>query len=294
MAEYGFNRLQTTMIQDHPSASSPALVSCDWLQQNRHHPKLRILDASFFLPRQRRHAEQEFAVSHIPGSQFFDIDRIADLNAPLPHTLPSAEQFARQMGQLGIDKASHVIVYDNNHFFAAARVWWMFRVFGHDKVSVLDGGLSRWQALGFPLTSESSRPTNQTFHANFRPDLLVDLTQMQTIHRLASRQILDARSADSFNGLRPTGETGLPSGHIPGSVNIPYQRLYSAEQTLLAAERLREIFTAAGVDLTQPMVASCGSGVSAAVILLALYQLGIQDVPMYDGSWAEWSRTGTG
>jgi len=266
-----------------------ALVSCEWLHQNLGRPDQVILDASFFLPRQQRNAKEEFKVSHIPGAHFFDIDEIADLQSRLPHTLPSAEQFSRQVGQLGIDNQTRVIIYDNNHFFASARVWWMFRVFGHDNVSVLDGGLKRWKQQSYSLSKEIAKPIAREFKAVFRPELYVDLTAMQAIQDQGSMQILDARSEDSFNGQRPQYDPSLKSGHIPGSINIPYQHLtIEHDDTLQSEGPLIELFLSAKVNLDKPVVTTCGSGVSAAVLLLALYELGIQEVPMYDGSWAEW------
>ena len=271
--------------------SSSALVSCEWLQQNLTLPQLVILDATFFLPRQQRHALDEFNAVHIPGAQFFDIDMIADSSIPLPHTLPSAEQFAQQAGEFGIDTDTWVYIYDNNHFFAAARAWWMFRVFGHQKVKVVDGGLSRWKQLSFPLTAAKTTPIPKEFVAAFQSKLYVDLRQMQVIQAQASRQILDARSEDSFNGQRPLNEIGLLPGHMPGSINIPYQNLVTHDQSgLVSIDELRRLLSAACVDKLKPMVTSCGSGVSAALLLLALYEMGAHDVPMYDGSWAEWGR----
>ncbi|MGD0959325.1 MAG: 3-mercaptopyruvate sulfurtransferase [Methylomonas sp.] len=271
--------------------SSSALVSCEWLRENLTHPQQVILDATFFLSRQQRHAQDEFNSAHIPGAQFFDIDVIVDTSRPLPHTFPSAEQFAQQTGQLGIDTKTWVYIYDNNHFFAAARAWWMFRVFGHQKVKVVDGGLSRWKQLSFPLTAAKTTPVPKEFVAAFQSELYVDLKQMQVIQTQASRQILDARSEDSFNGQRQLSEIGLFPGHIPGSINIPYQNLVIHNQPgLVSIEKLSRLLSAAGVDLAKPMVTSCGSGVSAALLLLALYEMGVHVVPMYDGSWAEWGR----
>lgn len=268
-----------------------ALVSCEWLQQNPDASDRIILDATYFLPRQQRNAREEFEAAHIPGAQFFDIDEIADSNSPLPHTLLDADQFAEQAGQLGIGNDTWVIVYDNNHFFASARAWWMFRVFGHDKVRLLNGGLNRWQQQGFPVTSDFSRPSPKRFNAVFRPELFADLEQMKLIQQRGDKQILDARSEDSFNGRRAIHDAGLLPGHIPGSINIPYRKLFATDDfTLVPDEHLRRIFSDAKVDFSKPIVASCGSGVSAALLLLALYRIGLTDIPMFDGSWAEWGR----
>jgi thiosulfate/3-mercaptopyruvate sulfurtransferase len=268
-----------------------ALVSCEWLLQHLERPDLVILDATFFLPRQQHNARDEYKLQHIKGAQFFDIDEIADRTHSLPHTLPSAEQFGDQVGRLGIDNDSWVIVYDHNHFFASARVWWMFRVFGHDKIKVLDGGLTRWKQLSFPLTDERAIPCPKAFQAMFRPELFTDLQQMQGIQRHGSAQILDSRSEDSFKGHRPLHEPGLRPGHIPDSLNIPYQHLFRPDDhRLRSSEELKQIISYTAVDCSKPIVTSCGSGVSAALLLLALYQLGIHEVPLFDGSWAEWGR----
>jgi thiosulfate/3-mercaptopyruvate sulfurtransferase len=268
-----------------------ALVSCEWLRQHLAHPGLVILDATFFLPRQQRNAREEYRRQHIQGAQFFDIDDIADRHSPLPHTLPSAEQFGHQVGQLGIDNNTWIIIYDHNHFFASARVWWMFRAFGHDKVKVLDGGLTRWKQLAFPLTDDRKAPVPKAFQAMFRPELFADLAQMREIQQQDSAQILDSRSEDSFMGQRPLHEPGLQPGHIPGSHNIPYQRLFVPDDhRLRPVDQLRQLLSSAAVDYSKPVVTSCGSGVSAAVLLLALYQIGIPEVSLFDGSWAEWGR----
>ncbi len=268
-----------------------ALVSCEWLQQNLTQSQQVILDATFFLPRQQRNAQDEFNAAHIPGAQFFDIDVIADTSSPLSHTLPSAKQFAQQAGEFGIDRDTWVYIYDNNHFFAAARAWWMFRLFGHQKVKVVDGGLSRWQQLSFPLTAAKKVPVSKEFVAAFQSELYVDLKQMQVIQAQATRQILDARSEDSFNGQRLLSEIGLLPSHMPGSFNIPYQNLVTVDQSgLVSIHEISRLLSAAGVDLAKPIVTSCGSGVSAALLLLALYEMGVHDVAMYDGSWAEWGR----
>jgi len=271
--------------------TNSALVNCEWLRQNLDRPNQVILDATFFLPRQQRNAQEEFKLQHIPGAQLFDIDKIADLNSPLPHTLPGADQFAQQVGQIGIDNDTWVLIYDNNHFFASARAWWMFRVFGHDNVKIVDGGLTRWKHLSLPLTSDTIKPAPKVFNAEFDSKLFLDLEKMLIVQQQGSKLILDSRSEDSFNGERPLNDTGLQPGHIPGSINIPYQSLLAKDDhTLLPVEQLRQIISDAAVDLSKPMVTSCGSGVSAALLLLALYQIGIHEVPMFDGSWAQWGR----
>ena len=271
--------------------SDSALVSCEWLCENLYRPDQVILDATFFLPRQQREAQIEFKLHHIPGAQFFDIDEIADLSSPLSHMLPDAGQFSKQVGQLGISNATWVFIYDNNHFFASARAWWMFRVFGHHKVKVIDGGLSRWKLQSFPLTSEIIKPDQKIFNATFHAELLVNLAQMRIIQQQGCIQIVDARSAHSFRGQQPLNAITLLPSHIPGSINIPYQNLFAQDDyTLLPVEQLQQIISDGAVDCSMPMVTSCGSGVSAALLLLALYQIGIQDVPMFDGSWEQWRR----
>ncbi|WP_230988352.1 3-mercaptopyruvate sulfurtransferase [Bathymodiolus japonicus methanotrophic gill symbiont] len=267
-----------------------ALVSCTWLAENLANPKLVILDATFYLPRQQRNAKEEYQ-QHILGALFFDIDQVADQSSPLPHTIPSANQFSDAVGKMGIDHNSHIIIYDNNHFFAAARVWWMFRIFGHTSVQILDGGLKHWKHKNFPLDTKQPSPISKLYKTDYRPELICDLTQMLKIQQSGVRQILDARSADSFQGQRALAAADLRPGHIPHSINLPYAHLTDAEHgTLLSRQKLHLLFESTQVNLSQPMVTSCGSGVSAAVLLLALYQIGLTNVPMYDGSWAEWGR----
>jgi thiosulfate/3-mercaptopyruvate sulfurtransferase len=268
-----------------------ALVSCQWLKQNFSDENQVILDASFFLPRQRRDAQNEYQKTHIPGALFFNIDEIADLTKPLPHTLPSTEKFAEAVGMLGIDNNTQIIIYDNNSFFASARVWWMFRVFGHHQARVLNGGLTCWQQKSYPTDSTVLSLARKNFVAKYRPELVCNIQQMMKIQQTASRQILDSRSQDSFRGLRPPSGPDLIPGHIPGSTNIPYATLTSKLQhTLLTKQQLLALFEDAGINLAQSIVTSCGSGVSAAVLTLALYQTGVTEVPIYDGSWAEWGR----
>lgn len=276
--------------REEKSVAKSALVSCEWLKQHLYDENLAILDATFFLPRQQRNAEHEYQ-NHIPGAVFFDIDRVADRSKPLPHTLPTPEQFSEEVGLMGIDNNTQVVIYDHNHFFAAARVWWMFRVFGHENVRVLDGGMTRWGLLNYPIGSESVNPIRKVFSAQYREDLVFDLKQMMAVQKSGARQIVDARSADSFWGRRPQTEKSIKAGHIPNSVNLPYALLTDdQQQTLLANEKLQALFAERDIDLATAIVTTCGSGVSAAVIVLALYQLGRSDITLYDGSWAEWSR----
>lgn len=272
--------------------TAPALISCEHLLKTLAADKQVIFDATFFLPRQRRNAYTEYREAHLPGALFFDIDGIADSDNPLPHSLPSAKRFAEAVGKLGVDNDTRVILYDNNHFFAAARAWWMFRVFGHDNVKILDGGLSRWLQFALPINSTPAPTTEKYFDpGNYRDHLVCDLDGMRQIQQSGSHQILDARSPDSFLGQRPLNDPELAAGHIPGSINIPYAGLTDPQQqTLLPNNELRTLFAEADVDLTKPIVTTCGSGVSAAMLVLALYQLGETSIPMYDGSWAEWGR----
>lgn len=268
-----------------------ALLSCEWVEQNINTKNTVILDATFFLPRQNRNAQKEYQQQHLPGALFFDIDKVADLSNSLSHMLPSIEDFADTVAKMGIANDTQVLIYDNNHFFAAARVWWMFRVFGHDLVHIVDGGLVRWKQLNFPVNSEQPAQITKSFKARYRQELVFNLEQMACVQKNKSRQIIDARSTDSFLAQRKLADTSLQAGHIPGSSNIPYARLTCAEQqTLLTEQTLQALFEEAQLNLSQPIVTTCGSGVSAAVLALALYQLGLKEVPIYDGSWAEWGR----
>jgi len=268
-----------------------ALVSCEWVEQNLDAENQIILDATFFLARQQRNAQEEYQQQHLPDALFFDIDQVADLSSSMSHMLPNAECFADAVGRMGIGNDTQVLIYDNNHFFAAARVWWMFRVFGHEQVQVIDGGLARWKQLKLPMSSELPKLITTIYKAQYQFKLVVDLKQMQQVQKGKSRQIIDARSADSFFGQGKPVDTTLQSGHISGSLNIPYAKLTdNFEQTLLASQALQVLFEQANVNLSKPIVTTCGTGVSACVLALALYQIGLKDIPVYDGSWAEWGR----
>lgn len=268
-----------------------ALVSCEWVEQNLDAENQIILEATFFLPRQNRNAHTEYVSQHIPGALFFDIDEVADFSNPMSHMLPNADFFSGAVGNMGISNDTRVLIYDNNHFFAAARVWWMFRVFGHEQVQVIDGGLARWKQLKLPVCTEQTSPITKTYKAQYQPELVFDLKQMIQAQKSKSRQIIDARSAGSFVGQGKVVGKALQSGHIPDSINIPYVNLTeSSEQTLLENPTLQSLFEQANVNLSGSIVTTCGTGVSACVLALALYQLGLKDIPVYDGSWAEWGR----
>lgn len=269
--------------------SFPALVSSDWLVGHLDDASVRVLDGSYHLPTAKRDAAAEFLAAHIPGAAFFDIEAISDHANDLPHMLPTAEAFAAAASALGIDADTHVVVYDAYGLMSAARVWWMLRVFGHDRVSVLDGGFPKWRKDGHPIEAGSARNAPRRFAANFRPELV--RAKGDLVANLATPvfQVADARSNARFLAQAPEPRAGLRGGHIPGSASLPYTALLDpATQTLLPPETIAKRFADAGIDTGKPIVASCGSGVTACVLALGLYTLGHNDTPIYDGSWSEW------
>ena len=275
-------------------APASPLVSTQWLADNLGRPGVVVLDATYHLPTAKRDPRAEYAREHIPGALFFDIDSIADPDSSLPHMLPSPESFARTVEALGIGSDDHVVAYDSYGLMSAARPWWMFRVFGHDRVSVLDGGLAKWKREGRPVTGAKARQRmGKRFQPRPRPDLVRSKDQLLGNLKGQSEQVLDARAAGRFQGTAPEPRAGLRSGHIPGSFNLPYNRLVDAgAQTVLSREALLEQFTKAGVDLRKPIVTSCGSGVTACVLALGLELAGAKRVAVYDGSWSEWGLPG--
>lgn len=267
----------------------PALVSTEWLAARLGAPGIVVADATYHLPNTGREAGPEYQAVHLPGAVFFDIDGIKDHGSPLPHMVPPAEEFAEAMESLGISNGDHVVFYDAHGLMSAGRGWWMMRLFGHDRVSVLDGGLLKWMAENRPVARGSVRRPKGNFVARLRPNLIRDKAQMTsnlTSHREA---VVDARPSGRFEGTVPEPRAGLRGGHIPGSHSLPYDRLLEpGSKTLLPPDRIQSAFAKAGVDLKGPVVCTCGSGVSAAVLALALHVAGKPDAAIYDGSWAEW------
>ncbi len=265
-----------------------ALVTTDWLAANLDRPSVRAVDSSWHMPQLKRDAHAEFAQAHIPGAVFFDIDEIADTSSRLPHMLPTARKFADRVGMLGIGTRDLVVVYDTRGVISAARVWWTFHAFGHDRVAVLDGGFPKWRAEGRPVQSGFAAPRPRRFTARLRKGLVRDLKQMRANLKSQREQVLDARAQGRFTGTEPEPRAGLRGGRIPRSLNLPYDRLYRSDGTLLGLAELRRAFEAAGLDLDRPVVTTCGSGVTASVLALGLHLLGKEKVAVYDGSWTEW------
>jgi thiosulfate/3-mercaptopyruvate sulfurtransferase len=266
----------------------PTVVSAEWLAKRLGEPDLRVVDGTWHMPHLKRDAHAEFVAAHIPGAVFFDIDRIADRATPLPHMLPPADEFADAVGALGIGSDDRVVVYDARGVVSAARVWWTFRAFGHERVAVLDGGLRAWTTEGRPVASGEPAPTRRRFRAVLRPELVRDLEAMRRNVATRAEQVVDARSRGRFEGTEPEPRAGLRGGHVPGSLNLPYETLYRPDGTLLPPDALRSAFVDAGVDLARPITTTCGSGITAAVLALALYVAGRPEVAVYDGSWTEW------
>ena len=265
------------------------LTETDELQHELEAPDLVIIDASWHMPSENRNARKDYLAEHIPGAIYFDIDEIVDTKSKLPHMLPSPEKFSSRMRSMGIGDGSRIVVYDSQGIFSAARVWWTFRVMGVQDVSVLDGGLPKWKREGRPL--ESGAPPARTprhFTSRRNADLVRDMSDVKAIINDNSAELVDARSAERFAGRAPEPRPELRSGHIPGAHNVPYGKVLKEDGTLKSPAEIERLFQAAGVDLSRPVVASCGSGISASVLALALASTGHLRTAVYDGSWSEW------
>ena len=266
---------------------SPFLVSSDWLRERLDDPGISIVDGSWFLPDAERNGAEEYERAHIPGAVFFDIDRIVDPASDLPHALAPPEIFAQEVGRLGISHDDTIVVYDSVGLFSAPRVWWNFRVMGAAKVAILDGGLSGWIDDRLPIESGRAPVYPKLFVPAFDASAVVGFEEMAQLVATGGVTVADARPAGRFDGSVPEPREGMRSGHMPGAVNVPFERLQENGR-LLAPERLRAVFDGAGLDTRRPVVTSCGSGVTAATISLALETIGRSDHRLYDGSWAEW------
>ncbi|MCC2609755.1 3-mercaptopyruvate sulfurtransferase [Neorhizobium sp. Rsf11] len=269
------------------SETSRFVVSSEWLQNALGSPDLRVVDASFYLPAQNRDADAEYAAGHIPGAVRFDHDKVADHSTGLPHMVPAPEVFAEAVGRMGIRETDRIVIYDGPGIFSAPRGWWLFRIMGARNVYVLDGGLDGWKAEGRPLETAVPSPAPVAFMPEFRVDKVIDFQTMLEIVGDSSRQIADARSAGRFSGAEPEPRAGMRSGHMPGARSLP-SGTFSVNGKLRSLPELRQAIEDAGIDFGQPVVTSCGSGITAAIITLALESLGHEDNALYDGSWTEW------
>ena len=264
------------------------LVSPAWLAERLGRDDVQVLDGSWWMPAEARSGHAEYLEAHIPGAVFFDIDAIADRTVDLPHMLPTPERFAEAAGQLGLRRDATIVAYDTFGVRAAARVWWTLRVMGFPNVFVLDGGLRTWRAAGLPVESGEVIPTPTTLAPAFQPTLVRSLDDVRGVIASNAVQIVDARGGPRFRGEVPEPRAGLRGGHMPGAKNVPFDGLMDADGRMKSTAELAPAFQGAGVDLAQPMVTTCGSGVTASVLALALARLGRDDVAVYDGSWTEW------
>jgi len=271
-------------MQDDPKT----LVSTEWLHAHLKDPDLRILDGSYYLPQMGRDPRAEYDAAHIPNARFFDIDDVSDHGSDLPHMVPPVEKFMSRMRAMGVGDGHQVVVYDGMGLFSAARVWWLFKLMGQNNIAVLDGGLPKWQAEGRPV--EDLPPVIRDRHMTVRRQnhMVKDVTQVSAASKLGDYEIIDARSPGRFRGEEPEPRAGLRPGHIPGSKNVCFKDLLNADQTMKNPVEIRQIFEAAGVDFNKPVITTCGSGVTAAVLSLGLERIGKTDHSLYDGSWSEW------
>ena len=276
------------MANDDPKT----LVSTQWLAAHLNDPDLRIFDASYYLADMGRDGRAEYNDAHIPGARYFDIDDISDARSDLPHMAPPPEKFISRMRAMGVGDGHQVVVYDGAGLFSAARVWWLFRLMGKSDIAVLDGGFPKWQAEGRETEDLPPMMRDRHITVSKQNHLVRDVTQVAAASKLGDHEILDARSPGRFRGQEPEPRPGLRGGHIPGSKNVHYRALLNDNGTMKAPAELRAVFDAAGVDLGKPVITTCGSGVTAAIIDLALERLGHDRHSLYDGSWSEWGMYG--
>ncbi|MEM8591064.1 MAG: 3-mercaptopyruvate sulfurtransferase, partial [Pseudomonadota bacterium] len=261
------------------------LVSTTWLADHLKDPDLRVLDASWYLPAMNRDARAEYDAAHIPGARFFDIDDVSDARSDLPHMVPPIEKFMSRMRKLGVGDGHQIVVYDGMGIFSSARVWWLFKLMGKRDVAVLDGGFPKWQAEGHPVEDMPPVIRDRHMTVSRQNHLVRDVTQVAMASKLGDHEIVDARPGERFRGEVEEPREGMRSGHIPGSKNVPFLSLLNDDKTLKSNDEIRATFQAAGVDMSKPVITSCGSGVTAAILSLALERIGKTDVALYDGSW---------
>ena len=266
------------------------LVSTDWLAKHLKDPDLRIIDASWYLPDMNRDARAEYNRGHIPNARFFDIDEISDTRSALPHMAPPVEKFMSRLKAMGVGDGHQVVVYDGAGMFSAARVWWLFRLMGKTDIAVLDGGYPKWIAEG--RETEDLPPVLKERHMTVQRQahLVRDVSQVAAASKIGDHAILDARGPSRFQGAEPEPREGLRAGHIPGSRNIYFRTLLNEDGTMRSPYEMESVFKAAGADLTKPVITTCGSGVTAAILSLALERIGHRNHSLYDGSWAEWGQ----
>ena len=273
-------------MKDDPNT----LVSTEWLKANQQDPIVRIIDASWHMPSDGRDASNEFVNGHILNARFFDIDDISDRRSTLPHMVPPVEKFVSRVRALGVGDGHQIIVYDTKGLFSAARVWWLFRLMGHNSVAVLDGGLPKWIADGNPLSTTAPIIRDRHMTVKQQLQMVRDVTQVAHASKLNDHEIIDARSGTRFIGEAPEPRTGLRSGHIPNSKNLPFTKVLNTDHTMKTVPELTKVFKNAGIDLNKPAITTCGSGITAAVLSLALQRVGKTDHALYDGSWTEWGQ----
>jgi len=274
-----------------PYANPDALVSTDWVAKHMAAPDVRLVDCTYYLPNDGRIGREEYDKQHLPGAVFFDIDDVKDAGNPLPHMIPPAHVFSAKVRKLGLGDGNRVVCYDHNGGgMAAARVWWMFRLFGHRDVAVMDGGLPKWLAENRPVTDIAPNPRERHFTAREDHTLVREIEEILANCDSQKETVIDVRAAGRFTGAQPEPRAGMRSGHMPGALNLPWGDLVNADKnfTMRSAEEIKALVAKAGIDLKRPLVTSCGSGVTACYAALALHLIGKQDVAVYDGSWSEW------